>query len=115
MFDARPYSAHSWLAAWNYSPKLCWQDMLSEFEQDVEAALLQSNDIDDTLTHIYRELEKVHMPAWDELLKLFYKHCPEAIQKAKEGNPKECAYELRYKIDTMVTWLIDAARKEPVC
>jgi hypothetical protein len=114
VFDARPYSAQSWLAAWHYAPALCWEDMMHEFEQDVEVALRASNDIDATLAYIYRELRKVDMPTDPELLDMFYEHWPEAIQKAREGNPEQCAYELKQKMDHMVTWLIRLIRKEPV-
>lgn len=114
MFDARPYSAHAWLAAWKYSPKLCWEDMLDEFEKDVEAALQDSHNIDDTLTEIYQELLKVNMPAYPKTLTVFYKYRHEAIEQAKDGAPGQCAHELRKTMDNMVTWLIDFANKEPV-
>ncbi|MBE9109299.1 hypothetical protein IQ273_07710 [Nodosilinea sp. LEGE 07298] len=113
MFDAKPYSAHSWLAAWHYAPKLCWEDMLNEFEQDVEAALRCSHDVDATLTHIYQELRKVNMPTDPVFLETFYKYCGNDIQAAKQGNPKPCAESMKRKIDHMVSWLIDIARKQP--
>jgi hypothetical protein len=114
VFDARPYSAHSWLAAWHYAPALCWEDMMHEFEQDVEAALRASNDIDATLVHIFRELRKVDMPADPVFLETFYEYCGDHIQQARAGDPKPCAEAMKMKIDHMVTWLIRLIRKEPV-
>jgi hypothetical protein len=113
VFDARPYSAQSWLAAWHYAPALCWEDMMHEFEQDVEAALRASNDIDATLADIYRELRKVDMPTDPVFLESTYKYCGRQLQLARQGDPKPCAEAVRYQISDMVSWLIELIRKQP--
>jgi hypothetical protein len=113
MFNAKPYSAHSWLAAWHYAPKLCWEDMLNEFEQDVEAALRRSNDIDATLVHIYQELRKVNMPTDPVFLQSTYKYCGRQIQLAREGKPKACAEAIKEQISDMIEWLIKLVRQQP--